>query len=113
MRMIIQTPHFKAREELTAFVQEKISKLETFSDRILECRVFLKVEKSNSPGNKVCELKLIIPGNDIFASSQSDTFEEAVVQAIEALKPQLERWKGSKKGKFYTSLQEIEPELES
>lgn len=108
MKVIIQTPHVKARTSLTEFVQEKVGKLETFSDRILECRVYLKVEKSSSPGNKVCELKLIIHGHEIFASSQGHTFEEAVMQAVEALKPQIERWKGSKKGKFYNSLTELD-----
>lgn len=108
MKIIIQTPHLKARPSLTAFVQEKVGKLETFSERILECRVYLKVEKSNERGNKVCELKLIIPGNEVFASCQCHTFEEAVSQAVEALKPQIERWKASKKGKFYTSIAELE-----
>lgn len=108
MKVIIQTPHLKVRTSLTDYVQEKVGKLETFSDKILECRVYLKVEKSGSPGNKVCELKLIIPGHEIFASSQCHTFEEAVTQSVEALKPQIERWKGSKKGRFYESLTEIE-----
>ena len=40
---------------------------------------------------------LLIPGNELFASSQSNTFEGAVVQAAEAVKHQLERWKGAAK----------------
>lgn len=108
MKVIIQTPNLKARTSLTAFVQEKLEKLETFTEKILECRVYLKIEKSSDRGNKVCEVKLLIPGNEFFASCRNNTFEEAVLQAIEALKPQIERWKGSKKGRFYETLTELD-----
>lgn len=94
--MIIQTPDFKASEKLIDFVTENVEKLNTISERILEGHVLLKVEKSDTNKNKICELKLVIPGNDIFAARQSETFEAAVSEAIEAAKHQMKRWKNSK-----------------
>ena len=95
MKTIIQTPNFKASEELISFINEHVAKLDLFTDRIVETSVYLRVDKSATNENKVCEIKLQIPGNDLFASKKSKTFEEAVALAVEALKPQIERWKGS------------------
>jgi len=97
MRIIIQAPDFKASEALTIFVNDNVGKLANLSNRILESRVFLKLDKSDTRENKICEIKLVIPGQDLFASKQSSSFEDAVVQAIEAVKPQIARWKDSKR----------------
>lgn len=93
--MIVQTPDFKASAELNDFVTKNVEKLEAASDRILEAHVVLKVEKSETGRNKVCELKLVVAGNDAFATRNSETFEEAVMQAIDAVKHQLLRRKES------------------
>ncbi len=97
MKIIIQAPDFKASEALTTFVHDNVGKLANLSNRILESRVFLKLDKSDTRENKICEIKLVIPGQDLFASKQSSSFEDAVVQAIEAVKPQIARWKDSKR----------------
>jgi ribosome-associated translation inhibitor RaiA len=59
----------------------------------------LKLDKSDTKENKICEIKLVIPGQDLFASKQSNTFEDALMQTIEAVKPQVERWKDSKRSR--------------
>lgn len=95
MKVIIQTPDFTATAALIEFVESNVSKLSLLSDKVLEGRVFLKLDKSDTKENKICELKLVIPGQDLFASRQSNTFEEAVTQSIEAIRHQVERWKAS------------------
>ena len=97
MKIIIQTPDFTAAQKLTVFVEQSVKKLESFDDRILEARVCLKIETSDSNENKACEIKLALPGNDLFASRQSQTFEEAVRLVIEALRHQIDRKKTVKK----------------
>ncbi|UII30654.1 HPF/RaiA family ribosome-associated protein [Fulvivirga ulvae] len=103
MKTIIETPNFKARQELLDFVQEKTDKLDLYSDRIIESRVYLKLNNSDNGENKVCEIKVLIPGNDLFASAESTSFEEAVVKAIEGVKHQIERWKDSKNRKSHST----------
>lgn len=93
MKTVIKTPDFKARPELLKFVHEKTGKLRELSDRILECEVRLKLDKSGKQDNKVCEIHLAIPGNDLFASRQCKTFEEATSKVVTALKRQVENWK--------------------
>ncbi|HEY3405496.1 MAG TPA: ribosome-associated translation inhibitor RaiA [Ohtaekwangia sp.] len=90
MKILIQAPDIKPQPELVDFVNEKVSKLERFSDEILESRVLLKMDKSDSRENKICEIKLVVRGHDLFASRQSKSFEEATAEAVEALRKQIE-----------------------
>jgi len=98
MKIIIQTPGFKADAKLLNFVTKKLQKLDQLHNRIKECQVFLKLEKSDIQKNKTCEIKLVLPGTDLFASIQSQTFEAAVNNVIEALKRQLRDLKIEYKG---------------
>jgi putative sigma-54 modulation protein len=96
MKIIIQSPDFKAQSALEEFVNEKVGKLEYFSDKIIESRVCLKLDKSENKENKICEIKLLVPGGELFASRKNSSFEEAVMKSVEALKSQIFRWKDSR-----------------
>lgn len=93
MKIIIQTPDFKATEKLMSFVEQKLDKLDVPNSTIQEARVCLRIDKSDTKENKFCEIRLVIPGNDLFASRQTETFEESVTSTINALKHQLAKGK--------------------
>lgn len=93
MNITIQPKDFTAKAELTDFIKEKVEKLFRMYDRIISCEVVLKIDKSETKENKVCDIRLIIPGNDLLAGAQCKTFEEAAVQSIGALEKQIERRK--------------------
>jgi len=95
MKMIIQTPHFTADKKLNDLVRTTVKKLAPLSDKIIESQVCLKIEKSATDEDKICELKIVIPGNDLFASRQGSTFEDAVLRTVDAMHHQIERWKDS------------------
>lgn len=90
MKILIQAPDIKLQQELSDFIEEKVNKLERFTDDILESRVLLKVDKSDNRENKICEIRLVVRGHDLFASRQSKSFEEAAIEAVEALRKQIE-----------------------
>lgn len=93
MNVKINAVKFKADEKLLDFVNEKVAKLDRHLPNAIEAEVTLKVEKPESENNKIADIRLVIKGNDLFASKQADTFEEAVMLAIDALKPQIEKVK--------------------
>jgi putative sigma-54 modulation protein len=93
MNIIIQSPHFKSRPELDSFVNIKVSHLKQFDEDIISADVCLKLDKSSDSSNKLCEIKLHLPGHELFAKKQSKTFEEATNQAIDALQQQLHKLK--------------------
>ncbi len=81
--------HFKADQKLLSFIQEKLEKLEHFNQRIVNAEVFLRLDKDREKENKITEIKLNVPGKELFAKRQCKSFEEAADEAIEALRKQL------------------------
>lgn len=89
MQVQVHSIHFDADQKLVSFIQEKIAKLGTFHDQIIGGEVFLRLEKSDTNENKVTEIKLLVPGKDLFAKRQSKSFEESTDDAVEALRRQI------------------------
>jgi putative sigma-54 modulation protein len=96
MTIKIQSVHFDADQKLLDFIEEKVNKLSQFDDSILGAEVILRLDKNQNTENKLSEIRLQVSGYDLFAKKQCKSFEEAVDQTIEALKPQLFRQKGKK-----------------
>ncbi len=93
MTITVQAIHFTADSKLVDFIQKKINKLDQFFDQIISGEVYLKLEKVEDEANKISEIKLLIPGNQLFAKEKCKTFEEATDLAIESLRKQLEKHK--------------------
>jgi putative sigma-54 modulation protein len=93
MKVNISSVHFDADQKLLNFIEEKVGKLDTFYDKIIDSSVVLKIDKSSDKENKLAEIKLVVPGKDLFAKKQCKTFEEAVDAAVEALRRQVRKQK--------------------
>ena len=99
MNLKIHSIRFDADQKLIEFVESKLSKIDQLYDNIVAVEVFLRLVNSQATDNKVAEIKVEIPGNDLFASRQAKTFEEATDLCIDALKVQLVRHKEKIRGK--------------
>ena len=93
MNTTINAVKFRADEKLIQFINEKIGKLDRMIDNAIGCEVTLKVDKPEADDNKVVDIRIARPGQDLFISKRADTFEQAVLEGIDALKPQLEKLK--------------------
>jgi putative sigma-54 modulation protein len=93
MEIIIQSLHFAASPELTQFVTDKVSKLSHLSDKIESANVCLKVDKGESGDDKLCEIRLSIPGNDLFVKKYGKSYDEAATRAVDALHEQIIKMK--------------------
>ncbi len=89
MKTSIQSVHFDADKKLIDHIEEKITKLKTFHEAIISSNVILRVEKGDNNHNKIAEIKLNAPGQELFAKKQCSTFEEAVDTACDAIKTQI------------------------
>ena len=89
----VNTVHFTADEKLVEFIREKVKKLELMYDQIIASEVYLRLDKSDTNENKIAEVKLLIPGNELFAKKQCKSFEEAADSAVQALKKQVSKYK--------------------
>ena len=88
--------HFTADSDLLDFIQKKTNKLETFFDRIVDGEVFLRLDKNETKENKIVEIKLNLPGDQLFAKEKGKSFEAAADATVEALRRQLIKFKGKK-----------------
>ena len=93
MKVRISSLHFKTDQKLDDFIESKVNKLYQLHDQITGSEVILKLDKDSNKENKVAEIKLDVPGADIYAKKQSKSFEEATDLAVDALKKQLIRHK--------------------
>lgn len=98
MKVLISSLHFKADVKLESFIREKVSKVSSLFDGVISSEVILKVDQSSTNDNKIAEIRINIPGNDLFAKKQAKTFEEAIDSASDALKKQITRHKEKVKG---------------
>lgn len=89
----VNTVHFTADEKLVDFIEGKVKKLELMYDNIIASEVYLRLDKNEEKENKVAEIKILIPGNELFAKKQCKSFEEAADSAVAALKKQVEKHK--------------------
>ncbi|MCB0430178.1 MAG: ribosome-associated translation inhibitor RaiA [Flavobacteriales bacterium] len=94
MNLKIHSIHFDADQKLVSFVQDRVNKLEQFYDNIIGGEVYLRLEKGvNGNDNKVAEIRLNIPGKELFAKKHAKSFEESTDVTVEALRRQIKRHK--------------------
>lgn len=98
MKININAVHFKTDKKLDDFIQDKVDKLDQYFDGIIGSEVILKLEQGEAVDNKIVEIRLIIPGNDLFAKKQSKSFEEGIDAAVDALRKQLSKYKEKLRG---------------
>lgn len=94
MDVKVHSIHFKADQKLLDFVNEKVEKLQLFFDHIIVGEIFLRLDKSSEKENKVAEVKIVMPGKELFAKKQCKTFEESVDLCVDALTTQVKKYKG-------------------
>jgi putative sigma-54 modulation protein len=92
----VNAVHFTADQKLVDFIHDKVKKLELMFGHIISSEIYLKVDKGESSENKIAEVKLLLPGNELFAKKQCKSFEEAADLAVQALKKQVEKHKAKK-----------------
>jgi putative sigma-54 modulation protein len=93
MKVTIESVKFNADQKLVDFVNQKVKKLSQFHERIIAADVYLKLDANQEVGNKITEIKLEMPGGELFSKKQCKTFEEATDQAVDALKIQIQKYK--------------------
>jgi len=93
VKLNVRSVNFDADQKLIDFIQERLNKLTHFFDRIIEADVYLKVANNHETENKIVEIRLMIPGNDLFAKKTAKNFEAATDEVAEALRRQAKKRK--------------------
>ncbi len=94
MKITINSVHFKTDKKLEDFITQKVEKVCSKYSDVIGSEVTLKLDNTDAPENKIADIRIMLKGNDLYASKVSKTFEESVDNTIDALKKQLEKYKG-------------------
>ncbi len=93
MKINLQSVNFNADKKLTEFIQKRLDKLENYYDKIVYSDVYLKVENTSQKENKIADIRIAVPGDDLIVKKQSKTFEEAIDTAASSLERMLKKRK--------------------
>ena len=93
MTVNIQFINLDHSDSLAAFTKEKLNKLAEKYDWLISADVFFKEEGTNPEKGKICNIKLNIPGTQIFATSDEKNYELSVKETIRDLEIQLKKKK--------------------
>ena len=107
MKLQVHSIHFNADQKLVAYIQKKVNKLDTFYDRLVDGEVFLRLNNEGID-NKTFEIKLNLPGAQLFAIEKARSFEAAADLAIDALRGQLEKFKTKLRSKKAKNVSQVE-----
>ncbi len=94
MNVNIQTVHFDADTKLVEHINAKIEKITQFHDRVTKVDVYLKLDNIvHQIKDKVAEIKVHIPGHDLFVKQSSKSFEESFDGALNSVINQIKKKK--------------------
>jgi putative sigma-54 modulation protein len=94
MNVHIHSVHFDADKRLLDHVNEKISKLTQYHDRIIKIDVFLKLDNVvHTIKDKIAEIRVHVPRADFFVKSTSKSFEVSFDEAFDSLVNQIKKKK--------------------
>lgn len=99
MKVNTQSVNFDADMKLIDFIQRRMDKLEIFYDKVIGSDVYLKVENTSAKENKIVEIKLLVPRDQLMVKKQCKSFEEAVDSACSSLERQLVKKKEKMRAK--------------
>ena len=71
MKVLVNAP-FQVNGQLQEAIDEKVGKLKTYFDRIVEAEIFLKVgENRHRHREQIVEIRLNVPGTTLFAEDRN------------------------------------------
>ncbi|WP_026838612.1 HPF/RaiA family ribosome-associated protein [Gillisia sp. JM1] len=93
MEAIFQFVQLTKSERLEELTQKKLDKLEIKYDWIIRADVFFKKQDGMDPKGFICNIKLSVPGPQVFAESNETSFEAAMAETVSDLDRQLSKRK--------------------
>ena len=93
MNIIIQSKNFRVDNSLETLIRDKVGKLYNKCKSIIRVEVNLRQGGHGDLENKLCEMRLLIPGNDHIVKVNSSVYEKSVFKAVNVLEKIVRRKK--------------------
>jgi len=86
MDKTIEPVNFNASQELIQHIDEMFDKLVRFNDQIVKTDIYLKSLRETPQRSKKIEVRVFLPGKDVFVEQEGETFKTAAQKAFDRLK---------------------------
>jgi len=86
MDKTIEPVNFNASQDLITHVGKIFDKLVKFNDKIISADIYLKSLRETPKKDKLVEVRIFLPGKDVFVKQEADSFVSAAQQAFDRLK---------------------------
>ena len=93
MNINFQSVNYNADSKLIEFAEKRIKKISQFYLNIIDVFIYTKIENASDRVNKLAELKICIPGDDVVVKKTAKSFEEAISLAADSAERILKRLK--------------------
>ncbi|MDT0649893.1 ribosome hibernation-promoting factor, HPF/YfiA family [Autumnicola edwardsiae] len=97
METVFEYVGIQKSESLEEYTQNKLDKLERKYDFIVRAEVHFKKHENQDPKGHVCNIKVSVPGPQIFAQSNEESYEAAAAESVRDVEKQLEKLKAKMK----------------
>lgn len=97
MEVLFQFVQLQRSERLEQLVREKLDKLENKYDWIVRSEVHFKRQEEQNPMGYICNINVSVPGPQIFAESNENSFEAAAAESVRDIEKQLAKKKSQMK----------------
>lgn len=99
MQIIYEYDDVSSSNRLEKLVEEKLAKLKERFEFVHRADVFFKTENRSDQNEMFCDIRLSMPGPRIFASSNAETFDSAIIETVKDLEDQLRKVKEKMKAR--------------
>jgi putative sigma-54 modulation protein len=86
MDKTIEPVNFNASQELIDNVGQMFDKLVRYNDQIVKADIYLKSLRETPERAKKVEVRVFLPGKDVFVEFEADTFKTAAQKNFDRLK---------------------------
>ena len=105
MKVIFTGRHVEVSDALRVFTEERIEKMTSYLDDIIDVHVTLSVEKHRHSA----EVSIKTRGGDFLASTETDDMYASLSQALDKLETQAHKHAGKRQTNFKNGARELVP----
>jgi|LauGreDrversion2_2_1035103.scaffolds.fasta_scaffold27179_1 putative sigma-54 modulation protein len=82
----VRAVQFKASNRLVDFTHKRLERINQVYQRAIHATVFFRIDNNHLSDNKIAEVTVHIPGEDLVVRKEAKTFEKALSLAVDRLR---------------------------
>lgn len=86
MQTEVRAIQFKASDRLVSFTHERLTRIKQVYERAVHATVHYRIDNNHRSENKIAEVTLHVPGEDLVVRKEARTFEKALSMAVDRLR---------------------------